>query len=98
MPWHRRRRATPRSLGNPHRPEGLRRHGPPSSFQLLNDGRYRLVAAPRMRLRGARNEGRQGPRPNLSMVGDRGIMPCGSRIMQAGSPESSIHRVAPCCR
>jgi len=51
---------------DPHRPEGLRRHGP--VFFVAAPRRWRdiaVVAPPRIRTHGARNGRRWGPRPGL---------------------------------
>jgi len=51
---------------DPHRPEGLRRHGP--VFFVAAPRRWRdiaVVAAPRIRNHGVRNGRRWGPRPGL---------------------------------
>ena len=51
---------------DPHRPKGLRRHGP--AFFVAAPRRWKdiaVVAAPRIRVHGARNGRRWGPRPGL---------------------------------
>ncbi len=57
---------------DPHRPKGLRRHGP--VFFVAAPRRWRgiaVVAAPRIRGHGARNGRRWGPRPGLVGRGAR---------------------------
>jgi len=61
---------------DPHRPKGLRRHGP--VFVVDAPRRWRdiaVVAAPGIRGHGARNRRHRGPRPDL--VG-RGARTCGT--------------------